>query len=299
MSTANSTTTTATTAPLGGLTAARPPGPRWPRLAWRIVGTLVTLFLLGTALLQLVGLLAYNERDVEHRVDASSLDRVEIDIDSGSVEVVGLDQGGLDEGGLDGSEPGSRDLVVSGTIRSGLVRSVHDERVEGSSYVITASCASGPAADYCDTSYQLEVPEGLEVFVRVGDGDVTLRDLAGRVDASTSNSTIRADRLSGDVRLHTSNDAIRATGLRSPRAVFESSNDEVHAAFDTAPRSVRVRTSNDNVEIVVPDTPDPYAVQVRTSNGSQRVEVRTDPSSDRTIDIRTSNDDVAVLYPPG
>jgi hypothetical protein len=268
---------------LGGLTPPTRRERRGPRLLWRIAGTLVTLFLLGMALLQLVGLLAYNVRDVNHRVDAAGIDRLDLDIDSGSVEVIGVE---------------ATTISLTGTIRSGLVQSTHREGVQGAAYVVTGECPDGPASNHCDTEYRIEVPQDLAVHVRVGDGSVTLRDLRGEVDASTSNSVVRAEGLSGAIRLHTSNDEIVATGISSPRSVFETSNDRVRAEFDAAPSSVEVVTSNDRVEVVVPDTPSPYAVRVRTSNGSQRIDVRTDPSSDRTIDVRTSNDDVSVSYPP-
>lgn len=278
------TTTTPAPPPLGGLTPARPPRPRWPRLAWRIGGTLATLFLLGMALLQLVGLLAYNVRDIDHRVDATSLERLDVDIDSGSVEVIGVD---------------ASTISLTGTIRSGLVRSTHREVVQGADYVVTGECPDGPASNHCDTAYRIEVPDDMTVRIRVADGAVTLRDLRGTVDAATSNSAVRAEGLSGTVRLHTSNDQILATAMTSARSVFETSNDRVRAEFDAAPSSVRITSSNDRVDVVVPDTPDPYAVHIRTSNGGQRIDVRTDPSSDRTIDVRTSNDDVTVAYPPG
>ena len=49
--------------------------------------------------------------------------------------------------------------------------------------------------------------------------------------------------------------------------------------------------------VVLPDTPDAYAVDIDTDNGNVRNDVRTDPTSSRTITVSSDNGSVTVRYP--
>ena len=252
------------------------------KLFWRIGGSLFAVFLLGMGLVQLVGLLAYNTQEVDRRVDAGGLSAVDVSVESGTLEIIGVQ---------------SSAVTVTGRVTSGLLHTSHSEAVQGDRYVIESSCPKGPASDHCGAVYRIEVPERLTVNVTSDDTEVTVRDLRGRVDVRTSNSWVRAENLSGTVSLETSNDVIEATALSSSDTSLRTSNDRVRAEFVEPPGTFDGSTSNDDVSLVVPDTDDSYAVDVRTSNGEQRTDIRTDPSSDRTIRVRTSNANVEISYP--
>ncbi len=252
------------------------------KLWWRIGGSLLTVGVLVIALLNLLGLLAFHRDPVELSVPADGLTTLEVDIESGRVEVIGVE---------------APTIRVEGTITSGLVDTRHSERVDGDRLVVHSSCKGGPASNWCEVDYRIEVPADMAVHVDGDNSAVTVRDLRGVVDARTTNSRIQAEALTGDVSLTTSNDDIVATSLGSERTRLTTSNARVRAEFAAAPKTVEIRSSNDDVDVVVPDTSAAYAVDLRTSNGNQRADVRTDPSSPRTIRVHTSNADVRVAYP--
>ena len=260
----------------------------YTKLFWRVGGSLVAMFLLGTGLLQLLGLLAYNTQQIDERIEIAervgpeALSAVQVSVESGTVEIVGVR---------------SSAITVTGKVTSGLLDTTHRESAQGDRYVIEASCPDGPASNHCDATYRIEVPDDLEVVVTSDNTDVTVRDLRGRVDVRTSNSPIRAENLTGTVSLETSNDVIDATALGSMITMLRTSNDRVRAEFVEAPRTVDIVSSNDNVAVVVPDTSASYAVDVRTSNGGQFIDIRTDPTSERSIRAHTSNADVEISYP--
>jgi len=252
------------------------------KLWWRIGGSVVTVFVLAMALMNLLGLLAYHREPIDTDAPGAGLTGLDVEIEFGTVEIVGVD---------------SSTIHVEGTVTSGLLRTRHHEGIEGDRYLVSSSCKGGPASHFCEVDYRIEVPEGLAVRVDADDADVTVRDLRGRVDVRTSNRVVRADSLSGEVSLESSNDDVLASGMGPGAVRIVTSNARVEAAFSEPPERVEIETSNDDVDVVVPDTVDFYAVDLETSNGTPRAEIRTDPTSDRVLAVRTSNGDVRVSYP--
>ena len=252
------------------------------KLWWRIGGSVVTVVVLAMALINLLGLLAYHQVRIDTGAAADDLDELLVEIDAGSVEIIGVD--------------GSR-IHVEGTVTSGLVRTRHHEDVEGERYVVRSNCPGGLLSNYCEVTYRIEVPAELAVRVDADDSQVTVRDLRGEVEVATTNEVVRADSLTGQVSLRSSNDDVLASGMGPGAVRIVTSNARVQAAFASAPDRVEIETSNDDVDVVVPDTVDFYAVDLQTSNGTPRSDIRTDPTSDRLIAVRTSNGDVRVGYP--
>ncbi|HWM22821.1 MAG TPA: DUF4097 family beta strand repeat-containing protein, partial [Ilumatobacteraceae bacterium] len=95
----------------------------------------------------------------------------------------------------------------------------------------------------------------------------------------------------------TDNGRIDATGVRSTTVSADSDNGSVEIVMVSPPRELQATTDNGSVDIVLPDTPDAYAVDIGTDNGSERNDVRTDPTSSRTITLSSDNGDVTVRYP--
>jgi hypothetical protein len=252
------------------------------KLWWRIGGSVLTVVVLAMALVNLLGWLAYHQVRIDTDASADDLDALVVEVDSGSVEIVGVD---------------SPTIHVEGTVTSGLVRTRHDELVDGERFVVRSSCPSGLLSNYCEVTYRIEVPEALTVRVDARDAQVTVRDLRGAVDVATTNDVVRADSLAGEVSLESSNDDVLASGMGPGAVRIVTSNARVEAGFSEPPARVEIQTSNDDVDVVVPDTDDVYAVDLSTSNGTPRAEIRTDPTSDRVLAVRTSNGDVRVGYP--
>ena len=101
----------------------------------------------------------------------------------------------------------------------------------------------------------------------------------------------------GPLRATTDNGSVHATGVRSETVSVDSDNGSVEIEMVTPPLALEATTDNGRVDVVLPDTPDAYAVDIDTDNGSERNDVRTDPTSSRTITVSSHNGNVTVRYP--
>lgn len=250
---------------------------------WLVGGSIVTVLVLAWGSFEAVDLLARHQDEVGVDVGAEGVERLVVEVASGRVEIVGEE---TDRIGL------------AGTVTSGIVSTPHRESIAGRQFVVSSECPF-PMSSHCGVDYRIVVPRDLEVVVQGGQPGVELDALSGSVEVTTSDNAIHASRLSGDVRLRTSNSSVTADELSASHVEARTSNDAVQLGFMAPPRRVDVHTSNDRVEVVVPDTDDAYRVDLETSNGERVADVRTDPDSDRVIRVRTSNDNVRVTYPAG
>lgn len=253
------------------------------RLWWRVLGSLLAVVVLGWSLFWVVGLLAQHTEELDRSVSAEGISGLRVTTDSGSVEVVGTK---------------SRSISIQATFRSGLVDTTHSEARDGDTFVIDFSCPWLIGGGSCSADYRIEVPASLDVEVSASNSPVTLRGLDGNVRATTSNDRISVEDLSGKTYLSTSNGPINALGMAGKSTTLRSSNDRVRVEFVEAPELLDIRTSNDAVSVLLPDTPATFATDISTSNGDKSIEIRTDPRSPREIRVRTSNDDVSIGYQP-
>jgi DUF4097 and DUF4098 domain-containing protein YvlB len=70
----------------------------------------------------------------------------------------------------------------------------------------------------------------------------------------------------------------------------------VQFEFSEAPGSVRARSSNGAIVVILPDDAPAYAVDASTSNGEVVSDVPADPAATNAIDVETSNGDTTVRY---
>ncbi len=273
-----------TSAPSGSTPAPTTPRSGSPRVrrAWRIGGTVVTVVVLTWGLVQVVGVLGRSTAAVDVELEAAGIEELLVEVASGSIEIRGTDD----------------ELVrVRGEVTSGLTSTRHREQRVGGRFVVSSECVGGPLSTFCAVDHVIEVPRAMPVVVRSSETSVRLEGLTGRVDVETRNDAVTGDELSGsEVRIETRNAPVELRSTRSPVVSVRTSNDAVTTTFGEPVEDLDIDTSNGEVEVVLPDTPDPYVVRLDTSNGAQVVSVRTDPTSPRRVDVRTSNDDVTVRY---
>lgn len=255
------------------------PAIRW---LWLGVGSVFAVGAVGFGTVQTVSALAHEEITQELSFDAAGITLLDVEDDSGSVEVTGAD---VDE------------ITVVAEISNGLFETRHRETVEGSTLRLRASCP--PLGTWCSVDYRIVVPRDLDAVLRIDNGHVIARDLDGDVEVDADNGRVELVRLSGDVHASTDNGRVTATGLRSDRVEADADNGRVELTFAEPPTSVVATSDNGRVDVVVPDTDDAYRVEVETEHGSRDVAVRTDPTSDRSIVAETDNGSVTVRYPTG
>lgn len=249
---------------------------------WLGIGSLLTVAAVGFGTIQTVSALAHDEHTETATFAADGVTLLDVENDTGSVEVTG---GDVDE------------ITVVSEISDGLFATSHRVEVAGSTLVVRSGCPQ--LSTWCEVDHRIVVPADLDVVVSVDNGRLTVRDLAGDVEADGDNGRIELVRLSGDVVAETDNGRLTATGLRSASVHADSDNGSVSVTFAEPPSAVTATTDNGSVEVIVPETDDAYRADVSTDHGSRDVGIRTDPDGDRSIVAETNNGSVTVRYPSG
>jgi hypothetical protein len=166
-------------------------------------------------------------------------------------------------------------------------------RQVGDRLVVGSSCSWTPGLP-CTGWVHLTVPADVSVTGGVTDNHLTLRDLTGTVDLSTSDGGITAHDVSGPLRLTSRDGTIEGSGIRSARVQASTSDGSVRLAFADPPRSVRATSRDGSVRLTLPDDRTAYHVTVSTTDGSSDVTVPTDPTAPRRITATTSDGDVDI-----
>jgi hypothetical protein len=166
-------------------------------------------------------------------------------------------------------------------------------RQVGDRLVVGSSCTWTPGLP-CTGWVHLTVPAGITVTGGVTDNHVTLRDLTGTVDLSSSDGGITARDVTGPLRLASRDGTIEGSGIRSDRVAASTSDGSVRLTFADPPRSVRATSRDGSVHLTLPDDRTAYHVTVSTKDGSSDVSVPTDPTAPRRITAATSDGDVEI-----
>lgn len=253
-------TQTRSDAPAAPVPPAATPGPggRW----WLVAGSVLLVATLAWGGLQVVELLARQQRTETTRVDAH-IAEVHIDGHRGSVRVI--------------AGSGSS-TVLTERISQGLRPGSRSVDVVGDRLVATSSCPAF-VNTWCSVSYVVEVPEGTVVNIRTRHGDLRVSGPVGPVSVSTRHGDVSIDGAAGVVDV-------------------ETRHGDVDIVTSEVPDRVRAVTRHGDVDLVVPDSPDSYLVELSTRNGETVNGVRSDPTSERLIDLSTRHGDVVVRYGP-
>lgn len=261
--------------------APQPPRPSRPsgrgRRWWRAVGSVVAVVVLLSALLQVVGLLGRSTETVRRTLDLDGVLTLVVDSPDGDVSVAGARRS---------------DARVVAHLEHGLWPSRLRVERRGDELVVRSWCP--PVAGWCSARLSVEVPAGLPVVVRSGNGEVVARDLAAPARLRSSNGNVRAVGLGGPAHLSSANGDVTATALGGTRVVATSRNGDVSVDAATPPELLVAESSNGDAEVVVPDDGEPYRLEMSTANGNRTGDVRSDPDSDRRLRITSRNGDVSV-----
>jgi hypothetical protein len=129
----------------------------------------------------------------------------------------------------------------------------------------------------CSVDYVVRVPAGVAVKAVTGTGSVSVRDIAGRLSASSDAGSITA------------------TGLRSTRVVAGTRSGAVDLRFDHAPDRVDATSSSGDIGIWVP-YPGTYSIRADARAGQRTVAVEQNSAAPRTITARADSGNVTVQY---
>ena len=255
-----------------------PPRERRGRAPWMVFGSIVALAAIGFATLDVVSLLAHEERDEHTTVPAAAITLVHIDNDDGPVVV-------------EPTEGDSIDLAVH--VSDGLQHTGVSWNVDGSTLNVRGTC---PNLDvlWCHADVTITVPRDIAVRVQSGSGPVTIEGRDGAVDVDADDGRVELRDVTGPVQVAADNGRIEGTGLASLSFHADSDNGRIELAFVAAPDEVVATSDNGRIDIGVPRGSGPYAVEATSDNGSRTVEVATDPTAPRTITARTDNGAIRI-----
>jgi hypothetical protein len=272
---------------------------RSARTVWLTLGLAMAVAGVGYGTLVLVDLLAMHSSTEAITIDGlESVRRIRIDGSGGSVRLSGTE--------------GDR---VTGEIRlrAALRSPRHEERIEGDTLVLHSSCPAFVAL-VCSASYDLNIPDGMEVAADVSGGGIrvervsgtltldssgggiTVRDSHGRLALDSSGGGITVLGSSGPLSAESSGGGIRVLDSSAPQVALDSSGGGITASFTVAPSDVRAESSGGGVTVLLPRDDALYQVDSRSSGGSSEVQVRTDPASERRIYVRSSGGSTDVRY---
>ncbi len=126
----------------------------------------------------------------------------------------------------------------------------------------------------CDVTYEIRVPNNVEVTARTESGDVDLGGVMQRVALQTG---------SGDVDASINADVLTAT----------STSGEVKLHLGAAPNQLSATSQSGDVEIRLPNS-QTYAVDAQTTSGDRDIEVAEQSTADHRIQVRTASGDIEV-----
>jgi hypothetical protein len=252
---------------------------RGQRVAWFVVGSVFAVATLAWGAVQVVIVWAHETETIDRTI-TEPVRTIDVRAE-GTVRIVGADV----------------DAVrVHAEIDHGLRRTDESAAVEGDRLVLRTDCPVF-LSNYCEVDYTIEAPSDVSVVAHSDQGRVTLTDLRGPVDVRTDQGRIEVVRASGDLRLRADQGRIEVVDSSSPIVDAASDQGRVAIELTAPPLSVRARSDQGSVRVVVPDDDETYAVEASTDQGSTDVAVPTDPASTRVIDIASDQGDVSVRHP--
>lgn len=226
----------------------------------RVIGFFVALCVVAT-MTSLVVAGFFTQRATEVVEPTGTVSAVVVTVTSGDVTLVPAASGRL---------------RVERTVRWSFDRPSGGVALRDGTATVTGDCSGGPLFGTCAVDVLVQVPTGVSVSTRTTSGDVTVRDLTGRLDLQTT---------SGD---------LQGSGLRSRNARLQSTAGDLNVAFAEPPDDVALEATAGDVVLRLPVAGVSYRVDDRSSVGDRRVEVPTDAASPHKVSVRTSLGDITV-----
>ncbi|MEV7580892.1 DUF4097 family beta strand repeat-containing protein [Streptomyces erythrochromogenes] len=199
-----------------------------------------------------------------------------------AVEVTGTRAGSIEVTAAAG--PG---VTVRRTVHyRGDTAPVTGQQVSGGVLTFTDGCSGN-----CSIDYRLEVPATAKVTLESDSGDITVTGVAA-AEVEADSGDVRAEAVTGPLRISTSSGEITATGLTCPSAAVHSDSGDTRVEFAKAPSSVLAETTSGDVSLKVPAAP--YRLSVDTTSGARDVTLPDDASAPARLSAKTTSGDVRI-----
>ncbi|MFF7314722.1 DUF4097 family beta strand repeat-containing protein [Streptomyces sp. NPDC008137] len=162
--------------------------------------------------------------------------------------------------------------------------SMRDDRL-----VLRLKC-SGVVAD-CAAKHRIEVPRGVSVQVREGDGGVRARGFRDPLSIRTGDGSVRVTDTTAPLELRTGDGSIRAD-VSSRDVRTHTGDGSASLELGVVPDRVESRSGDGSVTIALPEAA--YRVTTETGDGGVDVSVPRDESSAHVVSARTGDGKVTV-----
>ncbi|MDX3453483.1 DUF4097 family beta strand repeat-containing protein [Streptomyces sp. ME02-8801-2C] len=152
---------------------------------------------------------------------------------------------------------------------------------------------SGVVAD-CSAKHRIEVPRGVSVIVRNGDGKVTARGFDQALDIRSEDGSVTVQDSTGPLKLYTDDGSIRALGVRSRQMRAHSEDGSVRLELAAAPDLVESSSDDGSLTIELPR--DTYRVTADSDDGSVKVSVPRAERSAHVVSAKTQDGSIRVRF---
>jgi hypothetical protein len=282
-------------APPAPPTAPFPPTPpQPPRSTGRValqIGAVITGVLIILGALNLFQLMGGRSTSTTHRSFTPPSTTLTLAADSADVTVVTGDSG---------------TLLVDRRISTPHGRTVDQPSLAGNTLTLPSDCNGSHLGWllFCSVSYVVHVPDGLNLTVRAGSGDV-------RVEQTKATAlTVRVG--SGDVRLSdvtaptasatTGSGDVDIDGLLSSDTLVRTGSGDVQLSFSQAPTTVQASTGSGDLTVGVPRDQAVYTVHQHNGSGDftnhllSSDQPPADGSVSRVLTVSTGSGDLTLEY---
>jgi hypothetical protein len=267
-------TTTALPAP-----TAPPPRPGGPN-AWLVIGAVFTVVVLVLGGLTVAGWLGYRTENQTASYSTLGVPTIVIETGTGNVTLTA----------------GAADTVtVSRRLFWSYNKPTSEERWEGQTLHVTSDCDHLWIGPGCGIDYTLGVPEGTEVRAQTGTGDISVRNIHGRLQLTTGTGDISVAGATQSLTLDTGTGDINAVELSCDTVHASTGTGDLTLRFTASPDSVVVSTGTGDAHIFVPDE-EAYRVVTDSGTGDIDVGVRRNDASGHAIEARTGTGDIDIQY---
>jgi len=230
------------------------------------------------AIVLLTGAVGASARDYSLQVDASEVNRVDLDVNAGDIRLVGVSD--------DHVSIRVKEIDVSENCEVSLEH-------KGSTVELTAHIERHLLREHCELDVEIRLPASVPVNLALGAGDVDLEDLGSALRASVGAGSVEGRIRGEQVILATGAGDIEIAGLVSTvRARTGAGNIELQ--FDKAPQgTIHANSGVGDVEVILPPS---SKINARTSTGLGSISQEFDSSAAATtvIEATTGIGDVRV-----
>ncbi len=224
---------------------------------------------------------AGDDKDPEHRSFALQGRTLTVDSNESALDIVAADS----------AESGRIEVTrwFRGSVTMGkdpkVTWSMEDDKLK-----LRVKC-SGVVAD-CSARHRIEVPRGVSVVVRNGDGKVNARGFDQALDIRSADGSVTVKDSTGPLKLHTDDGSIRALGVRSRQVRAHSEDGSVRLELASVPDLVESSSDDGSLTIELPK--ETYRVTADSDDGSVKVSVPRAESSAHVVSAKTQDGSIRV-----